>query len=51
MNKYDILSAAEAQGYSVAALSGAQIGVFVGCVLLKIIVMPLPQAIAECWPS
>jgi hypothetical protein len=48
-NKQFILNAAAAQGLNVAALPLSMIATFVGCVLLELMVRPLPEALTRCF--
>lgn len=48
-NKEFILNAAATQGINVAILPLPQIAMFVGCVLLEIMVRPLPEALSRCF--
>lgn len=48
-NRQFILSAAAVQGLNIAALPTALITAFVGCVLLELMVRPLPEALTRCF--
>jgi hypothetical protein len=48
-NKQFILHAAAAQGLTVSALPISSITAFVGCVLLELMVRPLPEALTRCF--
>ena len=48
-NRQFILNAAMAQGLNVMALPIPQIIAFVGCVLMEIMVRPLPEALSRCF--
>ncbi len=48
-NKQFILNAAAAQGLNIVALPIPLITAFVGCVLLELMVRPLPEALTRCF--